>query len=68
MFRIFGDILHSLNQRDDVLLGGRDEKEHRKVLRAALQRAINYGFTFIKEKCQKKFEEEEIEFFGRTFT
>ena len=66
MFRIFGDILHCLNQRDDVLLGGRDEKEHRKVLRAALQRAIDYGFTFIKDKCQ--FEEEEIELFGRTFT
>ena len=29
MFRILGDIPHCLNQRDDILLGGRDEKEQR---------------------------------------
>ena len=28
MFRAFGDISHCLNQRDDILLGGRDEAEH----------------------------------------
>ena len=66
MFRIFGDIPHCLNQRDDILLGGRDEKEHRKVLRTVLQREKDYGVTFNKEKCQ--FEQEEIEFFGHTFT
>ena len=66
MFRIFGDIPDCLNQRDDILLGGRDEKEHRKVLRTVLQRAKDYGVTFNKEKCQ--FEQEEIELFGHTFT
>lgn len=25
MFKVFGDILHCLNQRDDILLGGKDK-------------------------------------------
>ena len=28
MLSIFGDIPHCLNQRDDILLGGRDDAEH----------------------------------------
>ncbi|CAB4027651.1 Hypothetical predicted protein, partial [Paramuricea clavata] len=60
MFRIFGDIPHCLNQRDDILLGGRDEKEHRKVLRAALQRAKDYevifGHTFTKDELKPSSE------------
>ena len=28
MFRIFGDIPHCLDQRDDILLGARDDTEH----------------------------------------
>ena len=37
MFRIFRDVPHCLNQRDDILLGGREEAEHREVLRTVLQ-------------------------------
>ena len=66
MFRVFGDIPHCLNQRDDILLGGRDEEEHREVLRTVLQRAKDHGITFNREKCQ--FGRAEIEFFGHIFT
>ena len=66
MLWIFGDIPHCLNQRDNILLGGKDKEEHREVLKAVLQRAKDYRITFNREKCQ--FAQEEIEFFGRTFT
>ena len=66
MFRIFGDIPHCTHQRDDIILGGRDETEHNEVLRTVLKRAKDHGITFNKEKCQ--FEKEEIEFFGHIFT
>ena len=59
MFRVFGDIPHCLNQRHDIiLLGEKDEVEHRKTLRTVLQRAKDYGITFNKKKC--KFEQEEL--------
>ena len=51
MFRIFGDIHHCLNQRDDILLGGRDQTEHREVLKTVLKRARDHGM-------------EQIDFFG----
>lgn len=66
MFRIFGDIPHCLNQRDDILLGGRDQTEHNEVLETVLKRARDRGITFNREKCQ--FGKEEIEFFGHVFT
>ena len=63
---VFRDIPHCLNQRYDILLGGRDEEEHREVLRTVLQRAKDHGITFNREKCQ--FGRAEIEFFGHIFT
>ena len=66
MFKVFGDIPHCLNQRDDVLLGGRNAEEHQQVLRTVLQRARDHGVTFNEDKCE--FEKEEIEFFGHLFT
>ena len=66
MFRAFGGIPHCLNPRDDILLGGRDEAEHKEVLKTVLQRARDHGVTFNKEKCQ--FGKEQIEFFGHVFT
>ena len=62
MFRIFGDIHHCLNQRDDILLGGRDQTEHREVLKTILNRARDHKVTFNREKCQ--FGVGQIEFFG----
>ena len=66
MFRIIGDIPHCLNQRDDILLDGKDETEHREVLKTVLQRARDHGITFNREKCQ--FGKEQIEPFGYVFT
>ena len=66
MFRIFGDIPLCLNQRDDILLGGRDDEEHREVLKTVLQQAKDHGITFNQEKCQ--FGKDQIEFFGHVFT
>ena len=66
MFRIFGDIHHCLNQRDNILLGGRDQTEHREVLETILKRARDHGITFNRGKCQ--FGVEQIEFFGHVFT
>ena len=65
-FRAFGDIPHCLNQRDDILLGGSVEAEHREVLKTVLQRARDHGVTFNTDKCQ--FRKEQIEFFGHVFT
>ena len=66
MFRVFGDIHHCLNQRDDILLGGRDKTEHGEVLNTVLKRARNHEITFNREKCQ--FGMEQIEFFGHVFS
>ena len=63
MFRIFGEIHHCLNQRDDILLGGRDQTEHREVLKTVLKRARDYGITFNREKWSGT-----IWVFGHVFT
>ena len=60
-----GDVPHCLNQRDDILPGGRDE-EQKCCMRTVIQRARDHGITFNREKCQ--FGREKIEFFGHIFT
>ena len=37
MYRIFGDIPRCLNQRDDILIGGRTIEEHNEILETVLQ-------------------------------
>ena len=66
MYRIFGDIPHCLNQRDDILIGGTTIAEHNKTLETVLQRARDFGITFNKEKCL--FGVQELEFYGYRFT
>ena len=66
MYRIFGDIPFCMNQRDDILIGGRNMTEHIKTLSAVLQRAENFGITFNREKCE--FGVDEIDFYGYRFT
>ena len=66
IYRIFGDIPRCLNQRDDILIGGRNAEEHDKALETVLQRAADFGITFNPEKCQ--FGVSEIEFYGHRFT
>ena len=53
-----------LNQRDKILLGGRDQTEHREE--TVLKGARDHGITFNREKCQ--FGVEQIEFFRHVFT
>ena len=66
MYKIFGDISNCMNQRDDILIGGRNMEEHNETLKAVLQRAENFGITFNKEKCV--FGVDEIDFYGYRFT
>ena len=66
MYRIFGDIPHCLNQRDDILIGGTPIAKHNKTLETVLQRASDFGITFNKEKCL--FGVQELEFYGYRFT
>ena len=65
VYKVFGDIPYCLNQRDDILIGGRTLEEHNETLDKVLSRAEEYGVTFNKEKC--KFARKEIEFFGFKF-
>ena len=50
MFRIFGDITRCLNQRDGILIGGRNIEEHNATLKRVFQKAKDYGVTFNLEK------------------
>lgn len=52
IYRIFGDIPKFLNQRDDILLGGRNFEEHNETLETVLQRASDFGIIFNPDKCQ----------------
>ena len=61
IYRIFGDIPKCLNQRDDILMGGRDMEKHNRTLETVLKRAADFAITFNKDKCQ--FGVEEIEFY-----
>ena len=62
MCKIFGDIPMFLNQRDDILIGGRNIEEQNETLQVVLQRAEDYCVTFNLDKCQ--FGVEELEFTG----
>ena len=66
MYRIFGDIPHCLNQRDDILIGGSTLAEHNQTLETVLQRARDFSITLNKEKCL--FGVQELEFYGYRFT
>lgn len=66
MFRIFGDLPRCMIQRDDLLIGGRNQSEHDKTVEEVLRRAKDYNVTFNQEKC--KFSTRQIDFFGHIFT
>ena len=51
---------------DDVLIWGKNEKEHNDRLRAALERVKNNNLTLNKKKC--KLMQEEIKYLGHKFT
>ena len=65
MQKIFGDIPHCLNQRDDILIGARNWIEHNDTLKQVLQRVKDFGITLNQEKCQ--FGRSEVKFYGYKF-
>ena len=65
MSRVFGDIPRCLNQRDDILIGARNWKEHNETLGSVFKRAEDYGITFNKPKCH--FGPSQITFYGYRF-
>ena len=65
MSRIFGDIPQCLNQRDDILIGARNWKEHTETLGSVFQRAEDYGITFNKPECH--FGQSQITFYSYRF-
>ena len=66
MHRIFGDGDYCLNQRDDILVGGKTREHHDKNLERVLQRARDFGIMLNKDKCE--FGVNSIEFYGYKFT
>ena len=65
MSRIFGDIPQCLNQRDDILVGTHNWKEHNETLGSVNQRAEDYGITFNEPKCH--FGQTQITFYCYRF-
>uniref|UniRef100_A0AAG5DQM8 Reverse transcriptase domain-containing protein n=1 Tax=Anopheles atroparvus TaxID=41427 RepID=A0AAG5DQM8_ANOAO len=47
---------------DDIIIGGRNQKEHDEVLKQTLQRIQDSGFTIRAEKCT--FNEKQIRYLG----
>ena len=66
MFQIFEDIPLCRNQRDDIILRGKDRKEHNRTLEKVVLRVKEYGVTFNLEK--REFIKTEITFFGHLCT
>jgi hypothetical protein len=66
MIRIFGDVWQCRDQRDDIILGGKDSNDNLKILQLVLQRGTEYNIRFNLDKC--KFGKTEIEFNGNLFT
>ena len=50
--RVFGDIPRCVNQRDDILIGASNRKQHTDTLKTLFQRAEDYGITLNKPKCE----------------
>ena len=55
-----------LNQRDHILIGGRNIEGHNETLLEVLKRTEAYGIKFNLDKCQ--FDVQELEFYGYCFT
>ena len=65
MSRIVLDIPRCLNQRDDILIGASNWKEHNETLELVFQKAEDYRVTFNKPKCV--FGQAQITFYGYQF-
>ena len=66
MSRILSGIPRTLNNRDDILVGGINMEDHNKNLNTLLERLEMHNLTLRKEKCE--FGKSKIEFHGHLFT
>ena len=64
--KIISGIPRVLNNRDDIMIGGLDWKDHNKNLQAVLQRIEDHNLTLRKEKCE--FGKTSMTFHGHMFT
>ena len=56
---------NALNTSDDIMVYGRDQKEHDEALEGVLQALVDRNLTLNKGKCE--FNKPSIEFYGFTF-
>ena len=52
MFQTFGDIPLCMNQRDDIILRGKDKEEHYRIVEKILQGVKEYRVKFNREKSE----------------
>ena len=64
--KIISGVPRVLNNRDDIMVGGRDWEEHNQNLETLLERLTAHNLTLRKEKCE--FGQTSIEFHGHYFT
>ena len=64
--KIISCIPHVLNNRDDIMVGGKDWEEHNRNLETVLERLKIHNLTLRREKCE--FGQTSIEFHGHQFT
>ena len=66
MAKILSGIPRTLNNRDDIIIGGVDQADHDKNLKTVLQRLLDHNLTARREKCE--FRKPTLEFYGHLFT
>ena len=66
MSKIISGIPRVLNNRDDIMIGGIDWRDHNKNLEVILRRLEAHNITLRREKCE--FGKSTIEFHGHVFT
>ena len=64
--QLLADIEGVMNMSDDILISGRTQKDHDRVLHAVLSRLRDNDLTLNKEKCE--FSTDKLEFFGHVFS
>ena len=66
MAKILWSIPRTLNNRDDIMIGGVDLADHDKNLKMVLGRLKNHNLTLRQEKCE--FRKSTLELHGHVFT
>jgi hypothetical protein len=63
---VVSDIQQNANLSDDIIVFGKDEEDHDRVLHAVLKRLEEYRLTLNTEKS--KFKQTALDFFGLNFS